>query len=306
MGRVRQGVKYNKKNKKPNTVFVVQKEMGLLEYLLLKLTKQSRNNVKSLLSHREILVDGKVITKFDYLLKEGQKVEINWSLSRDNNKKELLDIIYEDKEIIAINKPAGLLSISTDKENERTAYHMLMEYVRIDNFKKRIFVVHRLDRDTSGVMIVAKNEKMKRLLQDNWADIVLKRGYIALVEGKFENSNGTIKSWLRETKTHFMYSSETKGDGLEAITDYNVVSKNDNYSLLDINLHTGRKNQIRVHMKDMGHSIAGDKKYGALTNPLKRLCLHAYVLEIKHPVTGEIMHFETEIPKKFVSLSKKR
>ncbi len=305
MGRIRQGVQKNKNKDKPNTEFIVEQESGLLEYLLLNLTNQSRNNVKSLLSHREVIVDGKVVTKYDYLLKVGQKVEINWGLSRDNNKKSLLDIIYEDKEIIVINKPAGLLSIATNKEDIRTAYHMLMEYVRIDNPKNRIFVVHRLDRDTSGIMVAAKNEKMKLLLQDNWADIISKRGYVALVEGKLENPKGTIRSWLRETQTHFMYSSTTDGDGLEAITDYEVISENPDYSLVDIRLQTGRKNQIRVHMKDMGHSIAGDKKYGGLTNPLRRLCLHAYILEVKHPITGKIMCFETEIPRKFISLSRK-
>lgn len=304
MGRARQGVQQKKSKDKPNTEYIVEEESGLLEYLLLKLTKQSRNNVKSLLSHREILVNGKVITKFDYLLKVGQKVEINWSLARDNGQKSLLDIIYEDKDIIAINKPAGLLSIATNKEDVRTAYHMLMEYVRVDNPKNRIFVVHRLDRDTSGIMLVAKNEKMKLLLQDNWADIISKRGYVALVEGKLDTRKGTMHTWLLETQTHFMYSSATAGDGQEAITDYEVVAENEDYSLVDIRLQTGRKNQIRVHMKDLGHSIAGDKKYGAQTNPLARLCLHAYILEVKHPVTGDLMCFETEIPRKFISLSR--
>ncbi|MFZ2538335.1 MAG: RluA family pseudouridine synthase [Oscillospiraceae bacterium] len=305
MGRTRQGVKQKKNKEKPNTEFIIEQESGLLEYLILKLTNQSRNNVKSLLSHREILVNGKVVTKYDYLLKEGQKLEINWSLSRDNGQKSLLDIVYEDTDIVVINKPAGLLSIATNKEDIRTAYHMLMEYVRIDNPKNRIFVVHRLDRDTSGIMVAAKNEKMKLLLQENWADIISKRGYVALVEGKLEKPKGTVRSWLRETQTHFMYSSTTDGDGQEAITDYEVVSENADYSLIDINLRTGRKNQIRVHMKDMGHSIAGDKKYGGQTDPLGRLCLHAYILEVKHPVTGKIMCFETEIPRKFISLSRK-
>ncbi|MEG0693664.1 MAG: RluA family pseudouridine synthase [Oscillospiraceae bacterium] len=304
MGRTRQGVQQKRNKDKPNTEFIVEQEIGLLEFLLIKLTKQSRNNVKSLLSHREILVNGKVITKYDYVLKEGQKVEVNWSLARDNGKKSLLDIIYEDSEIIVINKPAGLLSIATNKEDIRTAYHMLMEYVRIDNPKNRIFVVHRLDRDTSGIMVAAKNEKIKLLLQENWADIILKRGYVALVEGKLESPKGTVRSWLRETQTHFMYSSATEGDGQEAITDYEVVSENEEYSLVDVRLQTGRKNQIRVHMKDMGHSIAGDKKYGGQTNPLGRLCLHAYILEVKHPVTRKIMCFETEIPRKFISLSR--
>lgn len=294
----------NIKKDKPNTEFIVEQEAELLEFLLVKLNKLSRNNVKSLLSHREVLVDGGVRTQFDYHLKPLQRVEINWSLSRDKGKKSVLDIIYEDGDMIAINKPAGLLSIATDKEDTKTAYHLLTEYVRLTNPKNRIFIVHRLDRETSGVLVVAKNETMKRLLQDNWSEILIERGYVALVEGRLEQKAGTVHTWLLETKTHFMYSSTTKGDGLEAITDYKVVTENENYSLVDIRLKTGRKNQIRVHMRDLNHSIAGDRKYDAMTNPLQRLCLHAYLLELKHPVTGEIMHLETEIPKAFIALSK--
>lgn len=292
------------KKEKPNTVFVVEKDCELLEFLREKLQKLSRNNIKSLLSHKEVLVNSKPVSQFDYRLREGQRVEINHSHSRTNEPKSLIDIIYEDEEIIAINKPAGLLAIATDRETTRTAYHLLTEYVRIKNPKSRIFAVHRLDRETSGVMIVAKNENIKRLLQDNWTDIVLNRGYIALVEGRLLKKEDIIKSWLLETKTHFMYSSNTQGDGLEAVTEYKVISENDSYSLLSINLHTGRKNQIRVHMRDIGHSIAGDKKYDAMTNPMKRLCLHANILELKHPQTGEIMRFETPVPKLFNTLSR--
>lgn len=174
--------------------------------------------------------------------------------------------------------------------------------MRLSNPSNRIFAVHRLDRDTSGVLMVAKNEKIKLALQDNWSDLVSRRGYIAIVEGHLNEKSGRIQSWLKETKTLLMYSSDKAGDGQESITNYQVVKENAEYSLLDIHLETGRKNQIRVHMKDLGHNVVGDKKYGATTNPLRRLGLHAYQLEFKHPFSNEVMCFETQIPKSFTAL----
>lgn len=234
----------------------------------------------------------------------GQTVVVSLKADRSPAKNPLLSIIYEDDEIIAINKPAGLLSIATDKETELTAYHILMDYEREKNIKNRVYIVHRLDRDTSGVLIIAKNEKMKLLLQDNWGDIVKERGYVAVVEGKLKEKSGTLKSWLKETKTHLIYSSNKPGDGLEAITNYQVLSEGENYSLISVDLETGRKNQIRVQLQDIGHSIAGDKKYSAETNPLKRLCLHANKLAFVHPTTKELMTFETPVPKEFNRLMK--
>jgi 23S rRNA pseudouridine1911/1915/1917 synthase len=232
----------------------------------------------------------------------GDKVTVKWSKIYNKEHKEILDIIYEDNELLAINKPTGLLSISTDKEKERTAYHMVMDYVRHNNPRNRIFVVHRLDRDTSGVLLFAKNDTIKRQLQNSWDYLVSIRGYIAIVEGKPEEQVGTIKSWLKETSSLLVYSTNDKKEGQKAITHYRVMKENDKYTLLDIRIDTGRKNQIRVHMNDIGHSIIGDKKYGAKTNPLKRLGLHAHVLEFKHPVTKKIMHFETPIPNEFMKL----
>ncbi|MFA5659403.1 MAG: RNA pseudouridine synthase, partial [Oscillospiraceae bacterium] len=194
---------------------------------------------------------------------------------------------------------AGLLSIATEKEKVFTAYHMMTEYVKLNNPQGRIYVVHRLDRDTSGVLMAAKNEKMKHALQDNWEELVTQRRYHALVEGRLDKKSGTITSWLKETKTMLVYSSMNDGDGLKAVTEFEVIKENNDYSLLDIQLHTGRKNQIRVHMKEQGHSVAGDKKYGARTNPIKRLGLHSYRLELKHPFNGEILCFEAKTPKCF-------
>ena len=289
---------------KPDIEFVVTEPSGLLDLLLLKLSNKSRNHVKALLTHRQVSVDGIVITQYDTVIREGQRVKISRTAGQATKQKSTLNILYEDNDLIVINKPAGLLSIASDKENEHTAYRQLTDYVKTKDPENRIFAVHRLDRDTSGVLMVAKNERMKLALQDNWSDLITERGYVAVVEGKLQEKNGRIQSWLKETKTLMMYSSSTAGDGLEAITNYQVINENSEYSLLDIRLETGRKNQIRVHMKDIGHNIVGDKKYGARTNPLGRLGLHAYKLAFKHPFTDKIMCFETKTPRSFTALFK--
>jgi 23S rRNA pseudouridine1911/1915/1917 synthase len=263
--------------------FIVEEQAGLLAFLLDKLSGKSRNNVKSLLTRRAVSVDGKTVTRHDYPLRAGQTVQIAAPGQRTYERPKHLKIIYEDDELIAVNKPAGLLSIATDSEKERTAYRDVTDYVRRANPKNRIFVVHRLDRDTSGVVLFAKNEPLKRALQDNWNALAKTRGYTAVAEGRFDKKSGTVRSWLKETKTHLMYSSPTAGDGQEAVTNYRILKEARGYSLLEITLETGRKNQIRVHMKDLGHPVAGDKKYGAVTNPLGRLALHAGTLSSATP-----------------------
>lgn len=292
-------------SQKADVEFAVTEPIGLLDFLLLKLPGQSRNNVKSLLTYKQVLVDGVVVTRYDHALQAGQTIRISRSVSRVQKQANGLDIIYEDSDLIVINKPDGLLSIATDLEKEITAYHLLTEYVRMNNPKNRVFAVHRLDRDTSGVLIVAKNEKIKLALQDNWSDLVSVRGYMAVVEGRLSEKTGRIQSWLKQTKTMMMYSSDRDGDGLKAITNYQVIKENADFSLLDIQLETGRKNQIRVHMKDIGHNVVGDKKYGAKTNPLRRLGLHAYKLVLKHPFSNEVMSFEAKTPKSFLTLFNK-
>lgn len=282
----------------------VEKDTELMKFLLEQLPSKTRNNIKSLLLHRQVLVDGNAVSQYNHPLQVGQEVLIKWSLVRDEEAVKGLKILYEDTAVIVIDKPAGLLSMASDKEKVYTAYHQLTDYVRRDNPENRIFIVHRLDRDTSGVMLFAKNEEVKHALQDDWKELVVDRAYVAVVEGKMETEEGAVKSWLKETKTKLMYSSSQPGDGLEAISHYKVLQSSSEYSLLEIRLETGRKNQIRVHMKDLGHSIVGDKKYGAQGNPIGRLGLHAHILSFHHPLTREIMRFETEVPKKFSRLLK--
>lgn len=302
MGNYRQGNQHLGKERQ--THLPVSEPAELMSFLIEKLPHKARNNIKSLLTHRQVLVSGKVVSKYNHLLQPGQEVVVNWSLVRDDDQNQGLKIIYEDSEVIVIDKPAGLLSIASDREKHYTAYHLLTDYVQLIDSQNRIFIVHRLDRDTSGLMLFAKNEKIKHLLQDEWKDALVDRAYIAVVEGQVEKMTGTVKSWLKETKTKLMYSSTRIGDGLEAITHYKVLQATKRFSLLEIRLQTGRKNQIRVHMKDIGHSIIGDKKYGAITNPIGRLGLHAHILAFKHPLSGELLRFETEIPKKFARLLK--
>ncbi len=295
-------LKEERAKRQADIVFIVEEPAELLDFLLKKLTDKSRNNVKSLLTNKTVSVDGKTVTQHDHPLKAGQSVMILSPVRMLQKKFNKLKILYEDDELLAIDKPAGLLSIATDNEKERTAYHLMTDYVRIADPKARVFVVHRLDRDTSGVLIAAKNERIKLALQDDWNYLVVTRGYTAVVEGVPGEKTRRIKSWLRETKTHLSYSSSTPGDGREAVTNYEVIRQAKNYALVKITIETGRKNQIRVHMQDLGHPIAGDKQYGAKTNPLSRLCLHAGHLELRHPFTGSSLLLESAVPKSFLTL----
>ena len=216
-------------------------------------------------------------------------------------KKDKLDIIYEDKSIIVVNKPSHLLTISTDNEKEKTLFHKVMLYEKRKNKSNKVFIVHRLDKDTSGLVLFAKDEKTKFKLQNNW-DKETKRGYVAVVHGKTKDSD-TLKSYLTETKTLLVHSTPDKKLGKLAITEYKRVLENKKLSLLKINIKTGRKNQIRVQLVDNGNQIVGDKKYGENKfDPLRRLCLHANYLEIVHPVTNKKMVFELDIPKVFLNL----
>jgi len=215
-------------------------------------------------------------------------------------KKEKLNIIYEDKYIIVINKPTNLLTIATDKINDDTLYNKVYTYLKQKHKNNKVFIVHRLDKDTSGLVVFAKTEDVKYKLQENWNNT--KRFYYAIVNGIVTNEKDTIESYLKETKTLLVYSSNDTKNGKLAITQYEKLLNNTKYSLLKINILTGRKNQIRVHLNDIGHSIVGDKKYGIKNNPIRRLCLHAYYLEFIHPITNELLKLEIKYPKEFEKL----
>lgn len=277
--------------------YIVKKEAMLMDFLMLY---YSRKQVKQFLKYKQVMVNGSSQTQYDYSLVKDDIVEIIKESKSDHN----LDILYEDKEFVVINKPSGLLSMSGGGEKEKTAYHLVSEYVKQTDKNARIFIVHRLDRDTSGVLLFAKNEKIKKVLQDHWNENVTKRGYIAVVEGNLKKKHGTIKNYLAESKTQNVYIAN-KQTGKLAITNYRVIKETRKFSMLEIFLETGRKNQIRVHMQSLGHSIVGDKKYGAISNPIKRLGLHANVFAFNHPLTHKNMEFVAKTPIVFEELVKK-
>lgn len=273
--------------------YTITNEIILMEYLL---QHHSRKQIKIFLKYKQIYVNQDAVTQFDYPLHPGDIVEIN----KERKQKINLDILYEDYECIVINKSAGLLSMSDGKERDKTAYHQVREYIRQKDRQAKIFIVHRLDRETSGVLLFAKQEKYKNILQEKWNSIVYKRGYIAIVEGRLQNKQGVIKNYLDENRMHHVYI--TKKGGKLAITNYKVLQENKGYSVVEIFLDTGRKNQIRVHMQSLGNPIVNDKKYGGVSNPIQRLGLHAHILAFTHPVTNKKMEFNAPMPTEFKKL----
>ena len=281
--------------------FLVKKDSELLSYLIDEL-HFSRNNAKSLLSHHLISIDGAPVSQFNFLLTKGDTLIISKKPIRKKARKDL-PIIYEDSDIIAINKPFGLLSVASDKEKSSTAYRMVMDYVQAKDKHNRIYVVHRLDKETSGVLIFAKNEKLKEEFQNKWNDLVSKRGYYAVVEGVMEEKSKKIINYLRMNALNLMYVTSSKDKKAQkCITEYKVIKENEKYSLLDVSIFTGRKNQIRVTLGSLGHFVLGDDKYGEPENPIGRLCLHAYELIIKNPLTNKTYKLSTKIPQEFEKL----
>lgn len=287
---------------KKEQTMIVNENALLLDFLLTNMSEKSRNSVKSLLKHGQIVVNGKTVTRYDYPLKSGDKIIVGNHRSIVEKNIPQLRILYEDDDIIVIDKEAGLLTITTGSGIDTTAVSLLKDYVQKQSPYNKIYTVHRLDQLTSGVLVFAKNSEAQHQLRDNWRDMVTKRTYVAVVEGKMGESEGKISSWLTENKKNYMvYSSSVDNGGKLAITKYKVLQTSDQFSLLELELETGRKNQIRVHLKDLGHPIVGDRKYGSSTS-IGRIALHARVLEFYHPTSGEIMHFETPVPKLFLRL----
>ena len=287
----------------PNSIkeFKVHEDCELLEFLLSKYPKLSRNAVKSLLSNHQVSVDGAPVSQYNLQLTKEDTVIV--SKTRITKKvRANLPIIFENDEFVVINKPSGLLSIASDREKGRTAYRMVNDYVQQKDKHNRIYVVHRLDEDTSGVLVFAKNPKTKDVLQKNWNDIVLKRGYYAIVEGKMEKTEDTFVDYLKENTLNLMYVTNDRKNGKKCVTHYKVMQSNKNYSLLDVDIDSGRKNQIRVQLGHRNHHVIGDDKYGEPANPIKRLGLHAYVLSFAHPITKKLYEFKAPMPKEFETL----
>ncbi len=280
----------------------VKEPEALLAFLIARLDGQSKSSVKSLLSNRQISVNEEVTKQFDQALQPGDVVSVSFERGKMEFKHPLLRIVWEDDYLMLVEKRSGLLSVATDREKERTAINILSQYVIKNNAQNRIFILHRLDKDTSGLLMFAKDRMTQNNMQNNWNDVITQRTYVAVVEGTPEKETDVISNFLQQNAGMKMYVAE---NGTEAVTRYNVVRGNGRYTLVELNLETGRKNQIRAHMESIGHPIAGDPKYGANTNPAGRLMLHARNLSFIHPVSGEELKFVSSIPPVFNAVVKK-
>lgn len=283
-----------------NLVINVKENAPLLEYLINNVS-ESRSKLKATLQGRGIAVNGRMVTQFDYQLKAGDKITINRHKKQNQFKSRYVKIVYEDRWLIVVEKNIGILSMAAG-HSSLNVKSVLDDYFLKSRQKCRAHVVHRLDRDTSGLMVYAKDIDTEQILEHNWHQIVYDRRYVAVVSGEMEQENGTIANWLKDNKAYITYSSPTDNGGKYAVTHFHVLNRTTEHSLVEYKLETGRKNQIRVHSADMGHPVCGDVKYGNGDDPLHRLCLHAYMLCFTHPVTGEPMEFSTPIPTAFRSL----
>ena len=291
--------------------FKVNKSDFLLEFLLSRINL-SRNSVKSLLSKNKVLVNGSVVRQFDYPLAKDDDVKIAKNSQNTSNQAKRKNttsqfnlkeyIIFENDDYIAINKPSGLLSVESDKDNE-SLYKYVFEYLTIKNPKARPYLLHRIDKDTSGVIVFSKDIKLHSMLKMHWNDDIKLREYYAICEGIFNEKKGTIKSYLKENDNHLMYSTKDKNAKI-AITHFEVEKENRNFSLVKLVIDTGRKNQIRVHMRDIGHMVVGDEKYHSKENPINRLGLHASRLDFIDPKTKKLISLKTNIPAEFTKLFK--
>ena len=274
---------------------VVKKDGELLDYLYNNID-MPKKRIKQYLTHGAIFVNNTKTTKYNYRILPGMTIMID---TDSKNKKTLpFDILFEDDHIIVVNKPSGLLTIATAQEKEKTLYHIVREYLVSKDKNARVFIVHRLDKDTSGVVVLAKDEKTKNKLQENWNEYVSLREYVAVVHGRLNKESDRIVQKLKETKTNLVYVSRDN-DGKKAITNYKVIKENNDYSMVSITLETGRKNQIRVAFNTLHHPIVGDKKYSTIKDNESRLFLHANRLKMYYPEIRKDILFETSTPNEF-------
>lgn len=275
-------------------------EAPLLEFLL-KEMKQSRSKIKATLAGHGIKVNGKMVSQFDYPLKSGMTISISKSKKNNTFKSRWIKIVYEDRWLVVIEKQAGILSMAAGHKSLNVK-SVLDDYFQKTHQKCRAHVVHRLDRDTSGLMVYAKDIDTEQALEHDWHQIVFDRRYVAVVSGEMKEDEGTVSNWLKDNKAYVTFSSPTDNGGKYAVTHFHTLNRTTDHSLVEFKLETGRKNQIRVHCQDLGHPVCGDVKYGDGNDPLHRLCLHAYMLCFYHPVTGEPLEFSTPIPTVFKQL----
>lgn len=276
----------------------------LMEFTAENFPSSNRNDLKKWLKFGHLMINGVVTTQFNAPVEPGQWVELNLTRPFVTFSHPRMQMVYEDDDIIVVNKGYGLLSVGTgSQKKELTAYNILKDYVKEVDPRQKIFVVHRLDRATSGLMMFAKNPEAQNAMQHNWNNMVLERRYVAVVEGTVKEDEGVVKSYLGETSKYEVYSSDEPGEGLKAATTrWRVLGRGHGYTLMEFSLDTGRKNQIRVHAQKLGHPIVGDRKYGAKASPIGRLALHARTLRFAHPISRKDMNFQTPIPAKFLKM----
>lgn len=295
-----------KHKKKRISQFKVKTPAELLPFLIEVLKDYSRSKIKSMLAHKQIMVDDKIITQFNYPLKVEGIIKVSWDDAFRELKYQGVKVVFEDDDIIVAEKKGGILSISSGKSKSPTVYKTLLHHVQLENPTASVFVVHRLDKDASGLMVFAKNKNSQVAFQKDWEKTVSKRKYIAVAQGKIENDEATISNYLKENKVMVMYITNNPKDAKKAVSHYKVIKKNELYSMVEIWQETERKNQARVHFKSIGHAIAGDKKYESISNPIGRMALHLKVLTFIHPTTKKEIVFETKVPDDFLKIFRQR
>ena len=298
---------------KQNTILRVEQDCLLMDFLQAKMGGMAKASIKQLLSQRRVTVNNAIQTRHDTPIRRGEIVVIASGRGNVELRHPKLRVVYEDDALIVVEKKNGLLTVPVKADSkETTVFSILKEYVRKQSHRNTVHVVHRLDRETSGLLVFAKSPELQEYMRTYWRQLVTKRSYVALVEGKLEKNEGKITSWLTEdSRTALVSSSPVDNGGQLAITNYKVLKESalqtdeadlkTEYSLVELNLETGRTNQIRVHMASMGHPVVGDRKYGSgnESSPIDRLCLHARVLEFIHPMTEKKVRFEAPMPKEF-------
>lgn len=302
---------FDRKAANTYTNYPVSEPSELMKFLMESIAGISRTKAKELLSQRMVYVDKEIVSQYNYPLRKGQLVQVAKNRHKHAFHSKWVRIVYEDAFIIVVDKKDGILTNVVPGKRQENVKGILDEYVKRTNRSFSVCTVHRLDRGTSGLLVFAKRRDIQKTFTDNWQDIVVDRRYVAVVQGEMEKDSGTVSSWLSENRMFVTYSSVFDNGGKYAVTNYRTLKRKNGYSLVELKLDTGRKNQIRVHMQDLHHPIVGDFKYGSVeaeygdrANPVGRICLHAFRLAFRHPVTGELMKFETTYPPAFSTLLK--
>ena len=280
--------------------FMVKENCELMIFLMTKMSGISRTKVKNMLSNGLVWVDDEVVSQYNFMLQPGMQVRIGKKEEKRKFTSKWMRIVFEDKYIVVVEKREGI--VTNSPTDEVSIQRVLNNYFEFTRQRCRAHTVHRLDKHTSGLLIFAKDKKISFMFEKNWKDIISDRRYVAVVEGFMEKEYGTVESYLKDNRMFVSYSSDTDDGGKHAITHYKTLKRKPDFSLVELRLETGRKNQIRVHMHDLKHPIVGDEKYGSTSDPIKRVALHAYKLSFTHPITNEELTFETPIPTNFMQL----